>query len=164
MMKHFSEADLLETYYTQPGQSMPVMMHLAECKECAARYARLDRKLREAAACEIDKPETFWDRQRLSIMRRVATQPMQLTRAGRAFAMAAAAAIAFVLGGIVMYESVEPAPQAPVVITATQPVPAAVADEMQIAGDPWQSEELEDFRGVVEWESWIESKNGDNSL
>ena len=50
MMKHFSEADLLETYYTEPGQSMPVMMHLAECKECAARYARLDRKLREAGS------------------------------------------------------------------------------------------------------------------
>jgi hypothetical protein len=165
MMKHYSEADLLETYYTEPGQSMPVMMHLAECTECAARYARLDRKLREAAACEINKPETFWDGQRLSILRRVATQPMQLTRAGRAFAMAAAAAMAFVLGGIVVYESVEPALQSPpVVITATQPVVAAATDEVQIAGDPWQSEELEDFRDVVEWESWLESKNGDNSL
>ena len=27
-MKHYSEADLLETYYTQPGQSMPVMMRI----------------------------------------------------------------------------------------------------------------------------------------
>ena len=46
MSKHFSEAELLETYYTQPGESMPVMMHLASCSDCAARYERLERKLR----------------------------------------------------------------------------------------------------------------------
>src|SRR6266487_4432284 len=51
MKTHFSEADLLETYYLQPGESMPVMMHLAVCDECAAKYERLERKLREAAAC-----------------------------------------------------------------------------------------------------------------
>ena len=45
-MKHYSEADLLETYYTQPGESMPVMMHLAGCHDCAARYQRLAQKLR----------------------------------------------------------------------------------------------------------------------
>ena len=51
MTKHYSEADLLETYYMQPGQSLPVMMHLAECNDCAARYERLEHKLREAASC-----------------------------------------------------------------------------------------------------------------
>ena len=59
MKTHYSEADLLETYYTAPGQSMPVMMHLAGCTECAARYERLDRKLREAAACHTERPDTF---------------------------------------------------------------------------------------------------------
>ena len=76
MKPHFSEADLLETYYTQPGQSMPVMMHLADCPECAARYERLERKVRGLAACAHDqtieeKPETFWARQRLSVMRKI---------------------------------------------------------------------------------------------
>jgi hypothetical protein len=164
-MKHFSEAELLETYYMQPGQSMPVMMHLADCSDCAARYARLERKIREAATCDVDKPDTFWLQQRLSIMRRIATRPMQLTRAGRAFAMAAAASIAFVLGGFFVYTTVEPGlEEPPVVITAQQPAPAPAADDLQVAGDPWQSEELEEFRGVVEWESWVESRNGDNSL
>ena len=54
MKPHFSEADLLETYYTRPGESMPVMMHLANCSECAERYERLDKKMREAAACHLE--------------------------------------------------------------------------------------------------------------
>ena len=166
-MKHFSEAELLETYYMQPGQSMPVMMHLADCSDCAGRYARLERKIREAATCDVEKPDAFWLQQRLSIMRKVATRPMQLTRAGRAFAMAAAAAIAFVLGGFFVYKTVEPGLAVPPLAIATQqPATAGAAptDDLQVAGDPWQSEELEDFRGVVEWESWVESNNGDNPL
>ena len=70
MTRHYSEADLLETYYTQPGESMPVMMHLASCRDCSARYERLERKLREAAVCHPEsKPETFWTWQRMSIWR-----------------------------------------------------------------------------------------------
>ena len=69
MSKHYSEAELLETYYTQPGESMPVMMHLASCTDCAARYERLERKLRNLASCAVDeKPQTFWTRQRMLIM------------------------------------------------------------------------------------------------
>lgn len=51
MKNHYSEADLLDTYYTQPGASLPVMMHLADCAECAARYEKLERKVRDLAAC-----------------------------------------------------------------------------------------------------------------
>ena len=54
MKDHFTEADLLETYYMEPGASMPIMMHLAKCTDCAARYERLDRKLREAAVCHTE--------------------------------------------------------------------------------------------------------------
>ena len=74
MMKtHFTEADLLETYYMQPGESMPVMMHLASCEPCAERYHALERKLREAASCSTtEKHETFWTRQRMLIQRRIA--------------------------------------------------------------------------------------------
>ena len=75
MKQHFSEADLLETYYTQPGESMPVMMHLADCADCSARYERLDRKVRSLTACDHDaKPETFWARQRMLVMRKIDAQ------------------------------------------------------------------------------------------
>jgi len=176
MKQHFSEADLLETYYTQPGESMPVMMHLASCSDCAARYDRLERKLREAATCTPSRPETFWTRQRMSVMRKIDTHREQSRRAFRTFRVAAAAALAFVLGGAVVYKSVEPAlQQAPVVMARPSvrvaPAPATMAkasdDTTQVARDPWQSDELKDFHGVVQWESWVadsQNPNGDNSL
>src|SRR5664279_1713423 len=108
-MKHYSEADLLETYYTQPGESMPVMMHLASCRDCAARYERLEQKLRQAASCNTDKPATFWTRQRLQIMRRVDTQHAHAATAARTLRVAAAAILAFFLGGAVVYETIQPA-------------------------------------------------------
>jgi hypothetical protein len=57
MNQHYSEADLLETWYTAPGESMPVMMHLADCPECAERWERLDLKIRSLAACPEERPE-----------------------------------------------------------------------------------------------------------
>lgn len=161
-MKHYSEADLLETYYTQPGESMPVMMHLAECSECASRYERLERKVRGLAACEHDKPETFWARQRLSIMRRV-----QERRAPVFARYAAAAAIVLVLGGVVAYR-VDESTSRPVGKT---PIATTVSLDDSTTrrlddSDPWQSEELKDLQPVVAWESWVdaETKNGDKSL
>lgn len=50
-VKHFSEADLLGTWYTAPGESLPVMMHLADCPDCAARYERLEKKMHALVAC-----------------------------------------------------------------------------------------------------------------
>jgi len=61
MKDHYTEADLLETYYMEPGASMPIMMHLASCLDCAACYERLDRKMREAGACHAQarKPKAW---------------------------------------------------------------------------------------------------------
>jgi len=155
-MKHYSEADLLETYYTQPGESMPVMMHLASCTDCAARYQRLERKLREAAVCSSEKPATFWTRQRLQIMRRVDAHKSQANTAARTLRVAAAAILAFFLGGAVVYETVKPVQHqpAPVVAVAptTSPAPAPVTVDLH---DAWQSDELKDFHNVVEWEAWV---------
>src|SRR5258706_3370320 len=168
-MKHYSEADLLETYYTQPGQSMPVMMHLAGCTDCAARYERRERKLREAAVCNTEKPATFWTRQRLQIMRRVDAQNAQANTAARTWRVAAAAVLAFFLGGAVVYETVKPAQHQPVPVVAVTPsatvAPAPAANDIH---DAWQSDELKDFHNVVEWEAWVPdektSTNRGNSL
>ena len=158
-MNHYSEADLLETYYTQPGESMPVMMHLAECSECASRYERLERKVRGLAACEHDKPETFWARQRFSILRRV-----QERRAPAFARYAAAAAIVLVLGGVVTWRN-EVSESQSLRDSGTPTITASVEVD-DSASDPWQSEELKDLQPVVAWESWVEpeTKNGDKSL
>ncbi|HEX7421642.1 MAG TPA: hypothetical protein VF505_17255 [Thermoanaerobaculia bacterium] len=159
MKTHFSEADLLETYYLQPGESMPVMMHLAVCDECGTKYERLERKLREAAACPT-KPETFWSRQRLSIMRRIAAHPAKVARLGAAARIAAAATLAFVLGGAVVYHQTKPiaVPAQPAGATAAAKAPNV--DDMHAPINPWESEELKEFHGVVQWESWVDQSGG----
>jgi hypothetical protein len=155
-MKHYNEAELLETYYTQPGESMPVMMHLASCSDCAARYARLERKLREAAVCETEKPDTFWTRQRLQIMRRVDAQNVNAKTAARTLRVAAAAILSFFLGGAVVYETVKPVQhQPPPVVAVTPPATVAPVPAATDIHDAWQSDELKDFHNVVEWEAWV---------
>jgi hypothetical protein len=167
MTRHFSEAELLETYYTQPGESMPVMMHLASCADCAARYERLERKLRNLASCAVDeKPQTFWARQRLMIMRGIEARKQHGEGAARTWRVAAAAVLAFILGGAVVYKSVEPKLASPPAIVQQQP--AATPDDPQaVVHDAWQSDELKDFHGMVQWESWVDTKNDakrENSL
>ena len=170
-MKHYSEADLLETYYTQPGESMPVMMHLASCSECAARYDKLDRKLREAAACHTERPATFWARQRLSIMKKIGLQRATGSQGVRTWRVAAAAVLAFLLGGAVVYKVETTHASVPKFVPVVQTVTEEVAPDdevdVQTPHDPWESDELQDFHGVVQWESWVAQSNtarGDASL
>ena len=162
MKPHFSEADLLETYYMQPDETAPIMLHLAECDQCIARYNQLEMKLRQAAACPT-KPETFFVRQRHAIMRRIAAHPIRAARVGAAVRIAAAATLAFVLGGAVVYHQNKPA--APV--AAKTPVNTTIAqkktaDEVHEPINPWASEELKEYHAVVQWESWL--SDGDSSL
>ena len=149
MMRHYSEADLLDTYYTQPGESLPVMMHLADCQDCASRYERLQKKLRDAATCSTDRPATFWSRQRLSVMRRIANTRIASTGV-RTWRIAAAAVLAFLLGGAVVYKTVEPKWTKP----AAKIVAPKTDEDLQTLRDPWDSDELQDLRAVVQWESW----------
>lgn len=145
MKTHYTEADLLETYYTQPGQSMPVMMHLASCGECAARYEKLDRKMREAAACHTERSENDWAAQRAAIMTRIRAPRRSLVR------FAAAAALVTTIGGTLAYQVVRND-------AALSPSSPQVLEET-VSSDPWQSEELQEFGAVVEWETWIEEKS-----
>jgi len=169
MKPHFSEADLLETYYTQPGQSMPVMMHLADCPECAARYERLERKVRGLAACAHDqtieeKPETFWARQRLSVMRKIDGRRDRKSALARVARIAAAAALVLVLGALITWKQVDQSPSRPVAEETTLTASAAPLDDStrQLDDSPWASDELNDYSSMVAWESWVEE--GDPSL
>src|SRR5437764_14958395 len=93
--KHYSEAELLETYYMMPSESAPVMQHLRTCDDCIGRYNRLEQKLRAAAACPT-KPVTFWAFQRGSIMHKIDAQRRD-SRSPRTWRIAAAAVPAFFL-------------------------------------------------------------------
>lgn len=163
MTKHYSEAELLETYYTQPGESMPVMLHLASCSDCAARYERLEAKLRGLAACDVhdidEKPQTFWTRQRMLIVRGIEARQQRGARAARTWRVAAAAVLAFVLGGTVVYETIDaPKPTAKPPIVAETHTQAAVPADDSVVHDAWQSDELRDFHGMVQWETWDDAK------
>jgi anti-sigma factor RsiW len=159
--QHFSEADLLETYYMQPGASMPVMMHLADCSDCAARYERLEKKVRGLSACaHDDKPDTFWARQRISVMRKIGARPSTFARVTR---VAAAALLVAALGGWFSSRQIDP-PPASVQAVSIQPAPE-IAVQATTPVDPWESEELGEFHSIVAWESWDapKAKNGDAS-
>jgi predicted anti-sigma-YlaC factor YlaD len=155
-MKHFSEAELLETYYMQPSEASAIIEHVNGCNDCQDRYRRLAQKLRDVAACPTEKPDTFWTRQRLMIMRAVDNARAHSQRNMRTARVAAAAFLAFVLGGAVVYKSVEPQLKTQSAIVA--PAPVASTDDLKVPADPWQSDELKDFGSVVQWETWGESK------
>ena len=123
--------------------------HLAQCDECIARYNRLEQKLRAAAACPT-KPVTFWAFQRGSIMHKIDAQRRGAARSPRTWRVAAAAMLAFFLGGAVVYETVKPVTPAP-----QPPAIQAQTETPELTADPWQSDELQDFHAVVQWESWI---------
>lgn len=151
MNRHYSEADLLETYYTQPGESLPVMMHLADCGECATKYDRLEAKIRGLAACHEPKSETFWARQRGSIMRRV-SRPRSTPAYAR---FAAAAALALVIGASFSWPSGE---QKQTAVPKAQPVAMEAETAITVPEDPWESENLQEYQPLVEWESWVDEE------
>lgn len=173
MKPHFSEADLLETYYTAPGQSMPVMMHLADCTECAARYERLEAKMRGLHSCHHDeKPDTFWARQRISIMRRIESRRERRLSVARVTRVAAAAMLVFVLGALATWNRPSNPIETPSGLATVQQTTASATVthsanpttpriDNTVPADPWESEALDDYSAMVEWESWVEE--GDQS-
>src|SRR5438105_7799286 len=136
MNKHYTEADLLETYYMQPDEASNIITHVNECRECQERYRRLAQKLRDVAACPSDKPPTFWTRQRMIITRAVENARRQSDTAARTGRIAAAAMLAFVLGGAVVYKTIPPKPQV-VVVTPPTVTTSVASDDLQIPRDPW---------------------------
>ena len=155
MKQHFSEADLLETYYMRPGESMPVMMHLADCADCAARYERLEKKMQSLRSCAHDeKPETFWARQRMSVMRRIESR-----RSPRMTRLAAAAVLVLALGGVVAWQTGVDSPAPRVVET---PAPGPLDPAPKLEDSPWASEPLDEYAAIVDWETWVDN-DGDQS-
>src|SRR5204863_4570440 len=126
--------------------------HVNGCAECQERYRRLAQKLRETAACPAEKPATFWTRQRMLITRAVEDARRPSSAAVRGGRIAAAAMLAFILGGAVVYKTVQP--KTPAVVVAQQTATTQSEDmDLQVPRDPWQDDELKDFGTVVAWET-----------
>ena len=171
-MTHLDQTRLIEAIYLQDS-SLSETAHLASCETCKARFDALKAGLEADAGRLRDtvdsRPESFWSRQRLSIVRRVASEAEpRRDRTARRYAIAAIISLA-VLAGSLLYrafiDSYSSAPETHRASTSSEsPVPdvraEATADvalfEETTTADPWASEELEDFRQVVSWESWIE--------
>lgn len=150
-MKHYSEVELLESYYLG-GASREVASHLAGCPECNARFARLGEKL----ACSVQahqqriesRPDSFWVRQRMAITRslRVRTQHAPYWR------YAAAAVLTLLLGAAVMTNLRRDATSPPV--APAQIAGDAVAPD-ELATNPWEADALQPYAEMVEWEAWL---------
>ncbi len=165
---HYSEADLLEMHYLKPCMNTAMLEHVENCAECRTKMQRLEEKLRSVACETPDKPESFWAQQRASIARRTQQTPRWSGSIARTLRVAAAAVLAFFLGGVLVYRALEPRlTTTPDARTATASVTAAAqkpADELQLTRDPWQSDELNDFHSVVSWETWIDNNSNRGQL
>lgn len=169
-MRHYSEVDLLETHYAGPDEA--VSTHLAECEICSARFSRLKQKLAGCSAApgqtSESKPGTFWDRQRIAIVRSIESEKRRRAST-RPLRWAAAAGLVAMMAGTGLYlESSKSDPIVPSQQTAlpmaTPEEPLEPLPELANANDPWESEQLEEFQSAVAWESWLEEPESEKSL
>lgn len=175
-MNHYTEVDLLEVHYLPRTELVPVHQHLSSCAECMSRYDTLQKKLRASVGVSCsrieEKPQTFWDRQRFSIMRKIQAQPRQAARPSRSFGWVALAASLIIVASLVLILRESPSAGMPgsvapdiVSVEAGERLPeidaaADVFQELRAVNDPWNSDELSPFRGAVEWETWTTEPAG----
>ena len=163
--RHYTTGELLSHAYLPDDTG--ITAHLAACESCGDRFAEIREGIRAHASSEgaLELPETFWKRQELAVMRAVERRGRRMPGVGAQLA-AAAALILVVASFVAGRGSVAPAGDQPVAtvtstIAAGSVTAAASAQEnaltsSQITTDPWQSEQLEDFQSVVDWENWVE--------
>ncbi|MFA6955517.1 MAG: hypothetical protein WC538_06555 [Thermoanaerobaculia bacterium] len=166
MTKHYGTGELLAYAYLPEDDA--VSRHLDGCDACMGRFktlrAELDRHASEPIGAE--RPETFWKRQELSVMRAIETRGRRASWLTARFAAAAAAVLFVVTAFLAGRGSVTSATATSTVVTATVASTAtssiATSQESgltssQLSTDPWQSEQLQDFQSVVDWETWVEA-------
>lgn len=165
MNTHYTSGELLIHAYLPEDAAMTA--HLAACDSCARRFAELRAGLHEHASASDapELPETFWKRQELAVMRAVETRSRRMPGIGTQLAAAAALVLvvtSFIIGrGSVTNVTGTPVATVTSTVAANTTSPAATGQENgltsgQITTDPWQSDQLQDFQSVVDWENWVE--------
>ena len=161
MNRHLDDAALLEAWYLDDANS-DAAVHLSTCPRCQSHMADVVAVVREERGEDGERPESFWQRQRIAITRRVAAEEQPRPAYRRAVNVAAAAILAFVLGGLVMFRNATPDEPKPAPVTQSVTASAAATEQqaldLEVPRDPWESDELKSFGNVVEWESWVEKK------
>ena len=165
MTRHYGNDDLLAHAYL-PDENADLALHLASCEVCEKRFGTLREELKKHAAPSDgpEKPETFWKRQEIAVMRTIDKRQRRMPGLGAR--IAAAAAVVFVVAAFWAGRgSVATAPltstMATTTIASTTTASANATQDnglatSQISTDPWQSEQLQDFQTVVAWETWVD--------
>ncbi|MGK2856364.1 MAG: hypothetical protein ACSLFQ_04080 [Thermoanaerobaculia bacterium] len=165
MTKHYGNDELVAHAFL-PDEDPEIALHLASCVRCAQRFDDTREALRRHAGAgdAAEKMETFWKRQELSVMRSIDEKRRRARGLGAGFA--AAAAIVFVVvgfwagrGSVATTPLTTTIASATIASTATQSVGATQDTGFatsQLATDPWESEQLQDFQSVVAWETWVD--------
>ncbi len=167
-MKHYSEANLLELHYG--GERDSAAQHLSECSECTGRFVSVRLKLlsaRSAGCATLDaKPSTFWARQRVAITRAIDAKhalPARRLRSAPRLAIAATLIAVLSVGVVRVANQTSEIAGTGRVAAGASPVARTAAAEIEIPAltstqDPWDTAELQPFREVVEWESWVDAE------
>lgn len=165
MKTHYGNDELLAHVFL-PEENAELALHLSSCESCARRFGSLRDAidLHAAAPAGSDRPDTFWKRQELGVMRTIDRSQQRMPGMGARFA--AAAAVVFVV--VAFWAGRGSVPTTPLTATVATATIASTAIQStgasqdnglttsQLATDPWESEQLQDFQSVVAWESWVE--------
>jgi len=171
MKKHLNDAEIV-TLALLPDESPEARLHLADCAECTDQFDAAMLELERQRGLHRDSVEsrdaTFWKRQELAIMRKVALQ--RKPPAVRS-SFAVAALLTFALGGFWFGRSsvqidTAPATSSAATVALAAPAPSDQSQTLDLTGsavttDPWESESLEEFQAVVDWESWVDEDGKD---
>lgn len=162
MTRHLDQADMLEVLYldeTTDDRST----HLGTCIPCHDRFTALRAELeedREAIEARVaSKPDSFWTGQRDEIVAR-ATHSRRgafgFLRFRPAFSILMA--ILLLATAMVMLRTAQhgTTAQTPTDVAVRSTSDELFEEEDLRALDPWETDELESFRQIVEWEEWID--------
>lgn len=161
MKHHLDRADLLEILYL--GETTEESSnHLTSCVICHDRLAFLRTTMEQDRAELRDRvtarPESFWDSQRDEIVSRVVTTNLSSFSFLRLrYALSAIMAILLVgVAGLFLRAAREDAAPTGTRTVVTETVHEELFEQDDLrAFDPWETEELESFHEVVEWETWL---------
>lgn len=167
MKGHLDQADFLEILYLGDSNEDRAG-HLASCTACHDRFAELRQEI-DADRSALDdrvtaKPDPFWNAQREEIV----SKAISRNRGSFAFlrfryAISIVLAVLLLGLGLAMIRTahLNQIAQLPTDVARTTAAPADLFDDGDVRElDPWETDQLESFHQIVEWEEWLDEDGG----